>query len=159
MFGERGQASALTHANQTIVTFNKGMIKDCQNEDELAHNLGHELKHMRFVVELGAGANTKLEEGAATVYSVIWMHQAGYHPEAALDFSARMAQRDKKDLKPDLEWSRVFDVHPLSENDAEAIAKTLAGLNQHAGGFKDRQYRPIPADILSYVEGAKHTSY
>ncbi len=154
---ETENAFAITHANQTIIGMNKGFIQACRNEDELVYVLGHELKHVRLAIELGEGSNSKTEEALADMEPVLWMHKAGWQPEAALDLTARYADERLKSGKPF--WEDLADVHPLSHNRTDAVAKTLAVYGQKVGGFENRQVKPLPKALLEYVGSANHTSY
>jgi len=89
--------AAFAHDKQgnDFIFVSAGLINMCDNKDQLAFVLGHELEHMLRQKEYGAHFNGKPEEAMADLLSVSKMAEGGYNIEQARVMAEKMFIREQ----------------------------------------------------------------
>lgn len=160
-------ACHLKGSDPTLIGFTRSLFNpsnECavKNLDELAFILAHEWTHRSLEKELGAGKNSKGEEGLADGRAVEILFKAGLNPEAALEYSRRTAEFERKQSKlwptPDREFWKLVDVHPLDTTRISIIQAALTKLERENGSIK-RDSTGFSENIYEQIEPGRHHSH
>lgn len=106
-----------------IVPVPRSLVRDMQNEAELAGIIAHALAHVALRHDLKVPvASRRVLEIEADREAVRQMAAAGYEPAALATYFVREAKRRKGTI------GRLFAIHPPPEERAEAIRAASTGL-------------------------------
>ena len=107
---ETDSQNAYYHTQEHFIAFTRGLLKSCDNEDQLAWILGHELGHyIRAVEGKEDHRNSKTEEGASDYEAVERMAKAGYKIKESTEILRKLSN----DGTDDPSFWQHLDVHPI----------------------------------------------
>ena len=93
-----------------FIYFTADLLKFCENEDQLAFVLAHELEHYLIRRQYGPHVNTKPEETVADIRAIDKMVKAGMNLEEASKFAAKTFSSSRVVLRD------IMDEHLSGEN-------------------------------------------
>ena len=143
--------------NPAVVCLTKGILNICENEDQIAHIIGHEMQHDAFAIENGSGKNSLPEELGCNILPLNWMLEKNgdsykYNIEAASHFFDRYAYNFGNTAI--MQSLAVFDVHGMPSMSAETIHAAVAALQVRHKNLPNET--PIPDTIKQLVQNAHH---
>ena len=101
--------NAFYHTQEHFIALSRGLLNLCENEDQLAWVLGHELGHyLRAVEEQEDHYNSKTEEGASDYEAVERMAKAGYK----IRESTEMLKKLSDGRISNTSFFEHLDIHP-----------------------------------------------
>ncbi len=147
---ERDEINGAYYPEQNCIVLTRGMINACQNEDQLAWILAHELGHFMRTMKYGKNhQNSKQEEAAADYEAVERLSKAGYK----ITESTAILRILFTDEMVGYKWFEHIDVHPLKEQRFEenelAVTRVRRRLRRQDINADTVPTRPIPDYILN----------
>lgn len=122
-----------TDNGKHVLGITKGIISFCNNEDEFAGVIGHELGHFLYKEILKGDKNSVFQERGADLRSLDLMLDAGYNPVAYRNIAERF-----QSMGPTSELQRILsalDVHGDDYSRVEDIEAYLTYLKKERGEF------------------------
>ncbi len=104
-------ASATLYTGERFIFFSKGLLDICENEDQFAFILAHELQHWleRKNLPVDFKPSTKAEEAKCDILAIKKMMTAGYDIEEGYKIAAKLFKNGCYSI------FYVLDEHPLSD--------------------------------------------
>ncbi|MBR3676506.1 MAG: M48 family metalloprotease [Alphaproteobacteria bacterium] len=152
-----GRGTSLAEKN--IIAISRGLIEDCNNEDELAAIIGHECGHYLWAQILG-GENTIFQERASDLRAVDLMINGGYNPLHHLNVCGRLFSYGGH------QYSDIcLDVHGNGLARVEDIKARLTMIANEKGDFAvpddkpDKEYLAIKEKARQAYEKEGYDTY
>ena len=127
-----------------VIYITEPLFNMCENEDQLAFILAHELGHMEEYMRQGLHLNTKAEETAADLRAIRKMANAGYNLEEAHKISAKLFDNPLMDIES------LKDPHANDTSRKNAVDAAIIHEKQRIIEEKQTEVRhtsPISNDI------------
>ena len=156
VIADAGQENAyiVPTPQQSLICFDRALLKTFDNLDQLSWVLLHELTHMQYRENFGATPNTQIEEGLCDLRPLIKMMEAGLNPAEAETYAMKMAERTQA------KWMSMVDVHALPEFRVDAISKGLVALRQSRGQLPTTtEALPKELQVGEGLRNAVHRSF
>ncbi|MBN1325161.1 MAG: M48 family metalloprotease [Alphaproteobacteria bacterium] len=119
-----------TKNNKHIISVSSELINFCNNEDEFAGIIGHELGHFVYDKLSKSGQNTVFQERGSDLHSVDLLIDGGYDPLAYENIAGRLFLRNRGNILESL------GVHGSSFARVEDIRSYLTYLKKEKGEFQ-----------------------
>ena len=146
---DEANAACASKGEVSIIYITEKLLDLCQNEDQLAFILGHELGHYEERLRQGAGKqNSKAEEAACDLRAIQKMARGGYNLEEACNIAAEIFDKQQisiDDLKDPHtnDNSRVNLINAMKKKEKDRIIEEQ--------NIEVTQSTPIPEDIIEIV--------
>ncbi len=156
-FSDKSPNAFFARKNQgyeAALCVDKNLVEMCDNEDQLAFIIGHEVTH-----KLVGKNNSKLIEASSDVNSIEVMYRAGYDIKQAnviMNKLANNGNRDSKGLVDDI--IRSLDVHP-DDFTRDFILRTVESDYSTNRGVKLSELRTTPLKHKKQISELKYQSY
>lgn len=116
--------NAFSSVNHKTVTVHQGIFPYCDNDDELAFVISHEVAHSidaygGVITWMGMGFNSKSYEYKADLIGIDLMVKAGYNPIAAITMMNKQFPETQYDFS-------LFDSHPKTSKRLMAMYKYIS---------------------------------
>jgi len=142
--------------NQTIICLDKELFKQCENFNQFAYILLHELTHLKTYDVFGEGKNSQTEEMACDVRPLRKMSELGLDMNEA----KRIMEKFGEEKPP--AWMALVDAHPLPHYRVDIIETALGwmrGLQGTEAAAESKAVMDMPVDLLKAAEVGKHHSF
>lgn len=143
-------AAHVSQGNISIIYLTEGLLNLCENEDQLAFILGHELGHYEERLRQGTKKiNSKAEETACDLRAIQKMARGCYNLEEACNIAATLFNNHNiwiEDLKDPHtnDISRVNLINAMKKKEKDRIIEEQ--------NIEITQSTPLPSDILEMVQ-------
>ena len=132
-----------------IIYITEGMLNMCENEDQLAFVLAHELGHYEEYKRQSLHQNTKAEETAADLRAIQKMAKAGYNLEEAHKIAAKLFNSSYISIES------LKDPHTNDTTRVNAIDAMIIATRKQVIKDKEKHIThttPINPEILSIIK-------
>lgn len=134
--------------NKQVIYITEELLNMCDNEDQLAFVMGHELGHFEEKLRQGMHQNSKAEEAAADVRAVHKMARGGYNLEEAYNMAVKLFNERHIDVES------LRDPHTNNSSRVNAVSATIIKEKERIieeQGLEVTQSTPIPDAIMKMV--------